>query len=269
MPESFLRRALVQSLLIRLAVAQHGVSEKLAAPLWLELGCVEWWRTHAAPAQLDALKFISARLAPPPLGEILRWARGEPEPAALVAGAAWLLAWLQAESGRADEWTAMLRQLLAGEQGDRVLAANFPGRFASDAERELWWQTGWHHLRRARALPALEAAESREALAGLARFTFAAGEQDVVTPLATVLAHTREPIVDEERRRRASELARLLPVLHPFYRNAGLSLAEVFAARPPTAPAQAVLVAAFERDWAEARELEVATRAALDALEKP
>ncbi len=267
-PESFLRRALVQSLLMRLAVAQHGVNEKLAAPLWLELGCVEWWRTHAAPAQLDALKFTSARFAPPPIGEILRWSRGEPEPPALVAGAAWLLAWLQAESGRAGEWTAMLRQLLAGESGDRALAANFPGRFASDVERELWWQTGWHHLRRTRALPTLDAADSRDALAVLARFTFGGPGGDGVTPFAVVLAHAREPIVDEELRLRGAELARLTPALHPFYRNAGLSLAEAFAARNPTASARAALVAAFERDWADARELESATRAALDALDR-
>ena len=58
----------------------------------------------------------------------------------------------------------------------------------------------------------------------------------------------------------ATALNRVVPALHPFYRNAGLSLAEVFARR---ASAEA-----FERDWRDATELDAATSAALDALEK-
>jgi hypothetical protein len=259
-PEIFVRRALVQALLMRLAVAQHGVNEKLAAPLWLELACVEWWRTRSEAAQFDALKFESDRIAPPALDEILGAQRGAAEARALALGAVWLLAFLQSESTKAGEWPALESRLLAGDEVTAALAATFPNRFANAAERELWWQTGWHHLRRARALPALDAADSRRELAAAARFVFATDDgTDIATPLGEVFSHAGEPIVAAEIQRRATALNRLLPVLHPFYRNAGLSLAEVFAGR---APAET-----FERDWRDAIELESATSAALDALE--
>ncbi len=267
-PDFFLRRALVQALLMRLAVTQHGVTEKLAAPLWLELGCVGFWQTRADAAQFDALKQESARFDPPALAELLGWQRGQGEARGLTVGSVWLLAWLQTESGRAGEWPAMLRRLLGDEDGAEALAANFPGRFANESDSELWWRTGWHHLRRARALPGFEAAESREEIARLARFVFQVQGHDAVTPLPTILAHAREPIVEAEVRHRAAELSRLLPALHPFYRNAGLSLAEALGARSGSARAGGALAAAFERDWSEARELEAATRAALDAWEK-
>jgi hypothetical protein len=267
-PDPFLRRALVQALLMRLAVTQHGVTEKLAAPLWLELGCVGWWQTRAEPAQLDALKQESGRFEPPTLADLLGGQRGDGESRSLTVGATWLVAWLQGESGRAGEWPGMLGRLLGGEEGTAALASSFPGRFASDSERELWWQTGWHHLRRVRGLPSLEASESRDALAGLARFVFSIERHDVVTPLSTVLAHAREPVVEAVLRRRETELNRLLPALHPFYRNAGLSLSAAFGARATAGPARNAIVVAFDRDWNEARELEAATRAALDALEK-
>jgi hypothetical protein len=61
-------------------------------------------------------------------------------------------------------------------------------------------------------------------------------------------------------------LTAVLPALHPFYRNAGLSLAAVFAAGPATARERTAHVAAFERDWRDAVELEAATTAALDGL---
>lgn len=264
----FLQRGLVQSLLMRLAVTQHGVTDQLAAPLWLELGCVGWWQTRADAAQLDALKQESARFAPPALGELLGWQRGAGESRGQTVGAVWLLAWLQSESGRGGEWPALLRRLLGGEDGGAALAASFPGRFSSDTDRELWWQTGWHQLRRVRSLPTLEATESREQLTELARFVFAANARDVITPLRTVLAHAGETIVDAELQRRTAELNRLLPALHPFYRNAGLSLAEALATRGEAEAVRAARAATFERDWAEARELEAATHAALDALEK-
>ncbi len=255
------QRALVQALLMRLAVAQHGVNEKLAAPLWLELAGVERWHAQHDGAQLDAQKFESARAAPPPLAEILGAQRGEPESRSLALGAEWLCAFLQRESTKAGEWPGLLARLLAGDDPVAALAATFPGRFADDGERELWWQTGWHATRRARTLPTLEAADSRREVANVARFVFSNDDgSDVVTPLAIVLAHAREPIVAVELQRRAAALNRVLPALHPFYRNAGLSLADALALR---APAEA-----FERDWRDATELEAATSAALDALEK-
>ncbi len=266
-PESFVRRSLVQGLLMRQAVARHGVNAHLTAPLWLEHAGVGWWRTHAEPAQLDALKQSSAGRAPPTLAELLNWQRGAEEPERFIDGAVWLLAFLQTDSGKAGEWPALLQRLLGGEAPEAALAASYPGRFASERERELWWQTGWHHLRRARVLPAFEAAESRAELAELARFVFTRNGSDAVVPLGDVLAHAREPRVAADLKRRAAALNRVLTALHPFYRNAGLSLAEVLTASGATPERRAAWGATFEQDWRDANELAAASAAALDALE--
>src|SRR5438067_5793767 len=55
-PVGIVRRALVQGLLMRLAIDQQGVNERLTAPLWLEHAAVTWWENHADGAQLDAFK---------------------------------------------------------------------------------------------------------------------------------------------------------------------------------------------------------------------
>jgi hypothetical protein len=267
-PEVIVQRALVQGLLLRLAVAHHGVNERLTAPLWLEHGCVGWWQTRADAARFDALKHETVRLVPPGLGELLDWRRGAEEPRAQVLGAIWLLTFLPSESGRAGWWPDVLKRLLAGENPTAVVAAAGAGHFAHEDERELWWRTGWHHLRRVRALPIPEAAESRAEVAALARFVFARDDVDEVVPLPTVLAHASEPIVEAELNRRAADLRRLLSSLHPFYRNAGLSLAEAFDASRIRPERRGALGAAFEQDWRDALELEAATTAALDAWEK-
>jgi hypothetical protein len=263
------RRALVQALLMRLAAARHGVNERLTAPLWLEHACVGWWETRAAASQLDALKHHSAR-QPPPIESLLGWQRGGEETADLSIGSVWLLAFLQVESGRAGEWPACLLRLLNGDDPLIAVTSSYPARYHSAEERELWWQTGYHHLRRMRTLPGQEAAESRDQLGGLARFVFAgaAGEEDVVVPLDVVLARGDEPVVEAEIARRALEVSRLISSVHPFYRNAGLSLGEAFAARTLPAAKRAAAASAFERDWRDAIELENATRTALDALER-
>lgn len=264
------RRALVQALLLRLAVAQHGANERLVVPLWLEHGCVGYWQTRADAAQLDALKQESVRLAPPALAALLDWRRGADEPRSLVVGSIWLVTILQTESGRAREWLNFLPRVLAGESAGAALTAVFAEKFSNHDECELWWRTAWHQAIRARTLPALEAADSRAQLAALARFVFAgaAEDADVVVPLADVLARSAEPIVAAELQRRAAELARLVPALHAIYRNAGLSLAAAFSARDGSPAMRAGLAAAFESDLRDARELELASTAALDALEK-
>jgi hypothetical protein len=264
------RRALGQGLLLRLAVARHGLQARLGVPRWLDEACAGWWRTHAEAALLDALRQESARRAPPPLAALLHWPHGgEPRPE-FSAAAVWLLTALQAESGRAREWPALLSRLLRGDDPEIALAECYPGRFGPAADRELWWQVGWHHAVRARTLPALSAADSRAQLAALARFVFAGSgaDDDRVLPLPAVVDRGAEPIVAAELARRAAELARLVPVLHPFYRNAGLSLAEAFAARMAATRKRAAACAAFAQDWGDALELEAATTAALDALEK-
>lgn len=267
-PTAVVRRALVQGLLRRIAVARRGAGARMMVPRWLEQACTGWWETRADGAQLDALKQETARLAPPALADVLDWSPDGAEVRPLAVASVWLLTLLQEESGRAREWPALLDRLLAGEEPATALTASFPGRFGSDSERELWWQTGWHHVRRVRTLPALEAAESRGELADLARFIFADGNQDAVVPLSIALAHGGELLVAADLKRRLAELNRLLLVLHPFYRNAGLALADALGARATTSERREALCAAFERDWRDATGLETATAAALDALER-
>lgn len=269
MPEPVVRRALVQALLLRIAVARYGANERLTAPRWVEEACVGWWQTRAEAAQLDALKQETARQVPPPLKEVLNWSRGAADSRELTVGAVWLLALLQEESTRAGEWAQLLGRLLGGDPPATALAEAFPGRFADETARELWWQTGWHQLRRGRTLPSLEPAESRAGLAELARFVWAEDGRDRIVPLREVLAHGREPAVAAELRRRATALNRLVPALHPFYRNAGLSLAEALDASDAAAERREASCAAFERDWQDATELEATTAAALDVLERP
>lgn len=262
------RRALVQGLLARLGVALHGAASPPVVARWLEMACEGWWRTRADEAQGDALKQRTARLTPPPIAALLDWPRAGPENPGFALGAVWLLAFLQAESGPAGEWPALLRRLLAGGDPQAMLAQCYPGRFQGVAARELWWQTGWHQARRVRTLPTQEAEESRRHLAGFARFVFAAGDgaPDQVLDLRTVLARRAEPLVAAELARRAADLGRLVTAMHPFYRNAALSLAEALAAGDARAREKAC--ALFEQDWRDGRTLEEASAAILDRLER-
>lgn len=268
-PELTLRRALVHGLVSRLAVALHGVATPPTVPLWLEHACVGWWETHAQAASLDALKQRTARRTPPPIAGLLDWPRDGIERRGFADAATWLLTFLRSESGRADEWGTMLRRLLAGGDPQAALAAAYPGRFFGVPARELWWQTGWHHARRVRGLPVLDAAESRVLLGALARFVFAAedGDADRLVPLSAVMARADEPLVGAEVARRNAELGRLITALHPFYRNAGLSLGELLGLTHRSAARVEAACAVFADDWRDAVELEEATRAALDALE--
>jgi hypothetical protein len=175
------------------------------------------------------------------------------------------LAFLQAESLRGAEWAATLQRLLSGEPAVAALAAGFAGKFADERERELWWQTGWHHLRRARTLPGLESRESRAELAALSRFVWVKQGREAVLPLREVLAHVSEPAVGEELARRATTLNHVVAGLHPFYRNAGLTLAEALNSVGATPERRVALGAAFEQDWRDANEIEAAATAALDA----
>ncbi|MES2692890.1 MAG: hypothetical protein V4773_05410, partial [Verrucomicrobiota bacterium] len=115
---------------------------------------------------------------------------------------------------------------------------------------------------------ALDAQESRVELAAMARFIFAPEEADVVVPLRIVLVQSENAVVAVELKRRSTDLARLISTLHPFYRNAGLSLGAAFAAARATPAKREAACAQFEADWQDAVQLEAATTAALDALER-
>ncbi len=266
--EAVVRTAVVHGLLLRLAVMQHGAAARLTIPRWLEQGAVGWWRTQDQPAQLDALKQASARRGAARMGDILSWARDNNATSPRGDDALWLMAFLRGEAARPAEWHGFVQRLLGGEASDTALAASFPGRFRTREERELWWQTGYHALRSARLLPVQEAAESRAELTALLRFVFAdGGGDDSVLRLAEVLAHGAEPAVAVELQRRGAQLERLVPALHPFFRNAGLSLAQALASGRLAPAKQKELCARFDEDWRDALELSAAATAALDALE--
>jgi hypothetical protein len=267
--ERVVRHALVQGLLMRMAVARHGVEARLTSPRWLEHACIGWWQAHGSAVQLDGLKHETAKHPPPSLEALLLWPHGGPEPRNSAA-AVWLLTFLQAESGRAREWPTFLLRLLSGDDPLIALVESYPGRFGLVEDRELWWRTGYHHVRRVRMLPALDAADSRAALGALARFVFAGpdDETDRVVPVRDLMARSREPVVAAELVRRSDELAKLTPTLHPFYRNAGLSLAEIFAARSADRRRLDKACADFEQDWRDAMEIETVTTSALDRIER-
>ncbi|MFM8618447.1 MAG: hypothetical protein ACKOE8_06945 [Opitutaceae bacterium] len=267
--DALLRRALVRGLLARLAVAQRGAAASATPAVWLEHACVAWWRARAEGAQLDLARLRVARIPPPPIAGLLDWsADSEPE-SAVSAAMFWLMTFLQAESGPAGEWPALVRRLIAGMDPQAALAVSYPGRFQGVSARELWWQTGWHHHRRVRVLPVKEAAESRTAIDAFARFVFAApeGDADRIVPLAEVFARGAEPAVAADLARRLNALGLITTALHPFYLNAGLSLADAFQAAVAGKAEPGKLAAAFERDRREGAVLEEASRRALDALE--
>lgn len=266
---ALLRRALVRGVLARLVVAQRGAGAPAAPAPWLEHACVAWWRGRADGAQIDLARLQAAGMRPPPLGSLLDWpAEVEPGPP-FAAAMLWLLTFLQAESGAVGEWKALLGRLLAGMDPQAALAAAYPGRFEGESSRELWWQTGWHHHRRVRVLPGLEAAESRRILEVMTRFVYAAAEEesDRVVPLPEIVARGLEPVVGAELARRLEATAPLLSSLHPFYLNAGLSLTEAFRAALTGVTEPRGGVATFEADFRLGVELEEASRRALDALE--
>lgn len=260
-------RAVVQALLMRLAVAQHGVRESLTVPLWLELGCVGWWRARAEAARLDSLKYETRRSSLPRLSDLLAAQRSDAPSREIELGATWLVTVLSSESGRTAAWPQLLRRLLNGENGATALDVTFGERFRGEADRELWWRTCLEQALRSRTLPGLEAEESRLALEALARCVVLEEAGDRLVGLEEMLAHAAEPYVAAELARRATEAARLAPAAHPFFRNAALSLAEALNAGTASTERQAELVRVFRSDWEAGRALMRASAAALDAFE--
>lgn len=261
-----IRRALTEALLAKLAVWRHGAGPARPWPRWLVAGALAWWSAQRHPAELDRLQQESATLAPPPLDAVLRWHQDDPPTPRLVAGSAWLLRFLMDEGG-AGEWARLLDRLLAGDAAARALRSSYPGRFADEAERELWWQVGWQALRRVPALPTLDAAESRALVSDASRIVMGRNGRDVLVGPADwpELARSRAGRAGLAERARA--LAPHLAMLHPFYRNAGLSLMRLLdAAQAGDAGAASAALVAFDADWRAGSELEAASTRALDAF---
>jgi hypothetical protein len=261
------RRALVQALLLRRAVAWHGTNEQVTVPLWLEQACTAWSLTKERPAMLDAMQQESARLAPPPLESLLGWQRGAVESRGWELASFWLLLHLQAESGNERHWEAWLQAILGGADGVRALQRTYGGLWRDEATRELWWQAGFYHQRNLHLLPMLTAEESRAWLADRSRWlAVQAGRERVLTPDGLWNAR-QEPWVQAELKERTRQLQTKLAVIHPFYRNAVISMGQMNeAALKGKAADFKNATDALARDAEDGRELEEATAAALDAM---
>jgi len=265
-----LRRGLVQALLMRRAIAWHGLVTELRVPFWLENACVRWTETRERPALLDAWQQDAARVAMPRLAAVLSQQRlAAADPAADLA-ALGLMAHLQAESGREQRWPQLLRAVLGGTETLAALPLYYGDYFKDDAARELWWQVGWQAQLRQAAQAGETPAESRQWLVERAHWTarLTKDAPDAELTLDEVYAARAEAWVTRELAERLAELRAGLGTVHPFYRNAALSLGRVyesalFGDRRGFNKAQADLV----RDIADGRELEQISKEALDELE--
>ena len=268
-----LRRALVQALLVQRAFALHGATAPgLKVPAWLEDACVVWSITRERPAVLDAWQDEAAGQAAPPLATLLGRVRGTPPDRAQQLALLWLLGHLQADSGdAARRWPQLLRAVLGGEDTAAALTRLYADYFKDDGARELWWQVGFYAQNRQAAQAIETAAESRVWLAERVRWPARRGENEVTLDLEEIFSARTAPWVADELRQRLAQLRAGLATgrLHPFYRHATMSLGRAYdAARAGDAKAFTAAQADLLRDIADGRELEQASKAALDALDK-
>jgi hypothetical protein len=270
LPAWVLRRALVQALLMRVAVDRHGVQPGLQVPLWLEHGAVALWQIRANPALLDEWQARAADLPWPDLAELWAWERHEAADEARERAALWCLLWLR-EEGRAapGTWARWRDAVLRGEGEAAALARLFPAWGEPAAVERRWRVGGWRVATRS-TLAGWSAAESRLRLWALWRvvLTDGSGRERVVEDEEWWEGRDDEVLRAEVAWRRA-RLGAELPWVHAFYHNVALSAGRVWEAweRGDEAvwrEARAQLTA----DILSARELEEVAREALDALSR-
>jgi hypothetical protein len=267
---STLRRALVQTLLMRRAISIRGLVPGLAVPLWLENGCIAWSISRERPGTLDRWQRESAGITPPLLATVLTQRRGAPVARENELGALWLITYLQNNSGPEQRWLRLVRDVLGGTDSAATLGQAYGELFSNAAARELWWQVGWHAQLHLAAQAGDSAAETRVWLAERARWTGRRVKDGDDQPLSLddVFAARTVPWIAEELGVRLTHLRAGLATAHPFYRNAVLSLGRLYEATLTSdlrgfTQAQTDLA----RDIADGRELEQATTTALDELE--
>ena len=161
--------------------------------------------------------------------------------------------------------------MLGGEDTAAALTRLYADYFKDDGARELWWQVGFYAQNRQAAQAIETAAESRVWLAERVRWPARRGENEVTLDLEEIFSARTAPWVADELRQRLAQLRAGLATgrLHPFYRNATMSLGRAYdAARAGDAKAFTAAQADLLRDIADGRELEQASKAALDALDK-
>ena len=258
------RRAFVQGLILRQAVAWHGVGAQLTVPLWLEQACTAWTLVRERPAMIDSMQQESIGRIPPPLSPLLHWERGAVDSRVWEVSSLWLFLQLQAEmDGR--RWLPWLRGVLGGLDPVDSLPRNYQGLWANALAMELWWQTIFQHQRRIRALPVMTAVESRAWMSDRSRWLAGREGREVVLPLGELITLRSEPWVLAELKKRALQTRETLGVLHPYYSNAALSMGRLYeAAAKGSARDFKTALADFERDALDGRELEDTINAVLD-----
>ncbi len=259
------RRAFVQGLIMRRAVAWHAVGPQLKVPLWLEQACTAWSQVRERPAMMDAFQQESAMLgAPPSLRALLEWERGGVESRSWELSALWLFAQLQAE-GPFSRWGGWLRGILGGADAYDTLPRSYPGVWRDAASLDVWWGTVVHHQRTTRALPAMTIAVSRAWMQDRSRWLAGRGAREVVLRLQELIELRREPWVKAELVERQMQTRSVLGTIHPYYANAALSMGRLYeAAARGNEKDFRVALAEFERDAIDGRELEDTVGAILD-----
>lgn len=256
----------VRALLLRKAVEVTGAVRPPSVPRWLESAAVGWWRATESGSELDDLKRRAERQPAPSLETLLSWRTEDPASEEKEVGAFWLMSFLRSESGSGAVWRRFVRAILSGADGAQALQRHFG--IDTAIEGELWWRTGWHHVRRVSVLPGMSAADSRALLADAIRQVWLRdGVETAVSP-----AEWPELVQVKAGRAALAASARHISqnaaALHPFYRNAALSLVSALSAAATAKSADFALARErFEADWRDATELEAASADALDALE--
>ncbi len=263
-----IRRALVQAVLLRQAVALHGTAQPLTVPLWLEQACVLLGEGRDRPAMFDAMRQESAQLAPPPLETLLRWERGEAEERGRVLAAFWLFQHLQAESGDSPRWGKWLRALLGGADPMQTLQEIYGGAWKNPAARELWWQTGFCDVRTNSTLPLMTMPETRDWLADRCRWLAVKNGREQVLSFDDLWIARKETWLKNGMTERAQQIENQLLRLHPFYRNAAISLGRMYQAAVKGSEVEfKAAMQAVSQDAKDGQELEAATTESLDGLE--
>ena len=263
----FVRRAFVQGLILRQAVAWHAVGPRLTVPLWLEQACTAWSLVSERPAMLDSFQQESAGIAAPPsMPALLSWERGAVESRGWVLASLWLFLQLQAEAGgEPARWGRWIRGVVGGAAPLDTLPRSYPGLWPDAAAMELWWQTSFHHQRRLQSLPVMTAAASRSWMADRSRWLAGRDGREIVLPLGELHALRGEPWVRAELTARTGQVQSVLGVIHPYYTNAAISMGRLYEAALKGSDADfKTALGNFERDALDGRELEDTIGAILD-----
>ena len=263
------RRALVEAILLRQAVAWHGAAQRATVPLWLEQACIALSEVRERPAMLDAMQQESAHLKPPSLETVLRMERGAAASRGCELAAFWLFQYLETEAEPdALRWTGWLRTIMGGSDPMQVLQQTYGRMWRTPAERELWWQVGFYNECRSSILPLMSMEETRNWLADRCRWLVLRGGYEQVLSLEDLWTFRSESWVRAGFVKRIEQLQNQLPRLHPFYRNAAISMGRMYQAAV-TGDERDFKAAqkALSQDAVDGRELEDETGSALEALE--